>query len=119
MEVKTDLIRIDPTAKHRAYIMTTAGLASSKFVMYDEANSPLQFKSFITLSLNEDLTHSFHFENSFWASELRETTASPTEIGQKPNNQFYNRKSTGVGETFTIIGLIALIAIAAANSPQH
>ncbi len=117
--VKSEFLALDPALKHRINIPTAIGTASAKYVNFDQAASPLQFRSFLTVSANEDLSHSFHFENSFWVSKVIETITSPKEIGFQPTNQFYNRKSTGVGETFTVIGLLVLLGIGIANSPHH
>jgi hypothetical protein len=116
LAVRDNFMVLDPASKHRVDMVTKTGMSSGKYANFSETASPLQFRSYLTLSLNEDLSHSFHFENRFWATEVIETTSAPYEMESKPNNQFYTRKSTGAGETIWVIGLIALIAIAAANA---
>jgi hypothetical protein len=61
---------------------------------YSKEDSPLQYRSFLTLSTDPLFSHVSTYENEFWVSEMFETTIPPnTYFKEKGNhNKFYTRK---------------------------
>jgi len=78
---------------------------------FNEENTPVYFRSIIALTTNENLTSPMFIDNSFWVSQLYQTTASPLESFKKLSNQFYIRKSTGIGSFFGWTSAIAAVVL--------
>ena len=113
--IRNDFVDLAQSKVEKKEIATNSGMSSiAKSAYYDESNSPVKFRSFITLSVNDDLSHSFHFDNRFWASEVTETLATPDEIIHKKGNQFYISEATDFVGVMTFIAVIGLIGLGAA-----
>lgn len=81
---------------------------------FDKQNSPLRFKSFITLSTNKDFSTEFHFSNAFWVNNIMQTGAAPKSVQHNGFPKTYIRKSTTGGLIFgTILTLGILAAVLA------
>jgi len=66
---------------------------NGKFQTYNQSNTPLRFKSYLTFSFSEDSSHTFHIESNFWAEQITEILLNPDNRLIKPNNQFYVRRN--------------------------
>lgn len=62
-----------------------------KFTFSKEA-SPLNFRIFLSLSMDDSLKKIFNFDNAFWVSDYFNTATSAKALGIFPGNQFYNVK---------------------------
>jgi hypothetical protein len=75
-------------------------------------DSPLKYRSFLTVSTHPLFSDVSTYESEFWVSEVFETTISPRKYFKDPENikKFFTARSTGVG---TFVGLtgVALIAV--------
>jgi hypothetical protein len=60
---------------------------------YDESNSPLTFRTYISYSMHEDPAL-YHVENSFWLSTVTHTMARPNELASYRSryDTFFARK---------------------------
>jgi hypothetical protein len=72
--------------------------------------SPLYYRSYLTLSTSSSFTNPVTYENEFWVSEVFETTSRPERYFQdKENiNKFYTTKTTGFGTFMAVTGVVAL-----------
>lgn len=93
-------------------VATETGTLRGLFYEYERQNSPLEFRSFLTLSSNEQFTNPKYFDNAFWVNEIVETQAEPAILLNRYSNNFYNSKLTGFGGFLAGIagGLLLIIA---------
>jgi hypothetical protein len=81
---------------------------------FTEENTPFEFRSFITVATNEQFTNPRFFDTKLWVNSILETKASPEELLNTYQNQFYNSKATGFGAFMggiaTAIGLVLIVA---------
>jgi hypothetical protein len=90
-----------------------------KVMDYTEGNSPLKFRSFVTVVLGDSPGEKITYEHSFYISEILETATEPQVLqfmNKKPGNKAYVRKTSGFGVGFGIIAGTALITAAAMAS---
>jgi hypothetical protein len=59
---------------------------------YTPENSPLKFRSYLTLSITEDFKEPVIFDNKFWVSKIIETLATPGYSSTNAPNQFHVSK---------------------------
>ena len=80
-------------------------------------DSPLDFRSFLTISNDEQFTKPMYFDNAFWVTEYFETKAKPEDLANIFSNQFYNSKLTSGGVFFggVFLGGVILTSILLAN----
>lgn len=84
--------------------------------VFGQSDSPMKFRSYLTVSTHEDLSDPFVFDTGFWVSEVGKSSNAPaTMVARNSNDQFYLTKPTGVGPFLGVAVLIALILAAAAN----
>jgi len=67
------------------------------FYSFTEDNSPFEFRSFITISTNEQFSNPRFFDSKFWVNSIIETQAEPVDLLNTYPNQFFNSKATGFG----------------------
>jgi len=84
------------------------GQVDLKTHLFEEKNTPLYFRSYLTLSTHEDFASVRYFDTSFWISGIAQSTYSPSSLGYEPSNQSYLRRTTGFG---TIMGCTALVGL--------
>jgi hypothetical protein len=87
----------DTTTFKRVPIATEVESMNAKLYSFTRDNSPLVFRSFLTISTNEQFTNPRFFDNTFWITNIIETQASPDNLLNTFPNQFYNSKATGFG----------------------
>ena len=71
---------------------TAEGKREAMKFSFTKEDSPLNFRIFLSLSMDESFKKPFQFDNSFWVSDYFTTSASPGALGTYPGNQFYNVK---------------------------
>jgi hypothetical protein len=76
-----------------------------EFLSFSDKESPLVFRSYLTLSTNADLSSPMHFDHEFWVSEVFQTTTGPKKFSTKPN-RFYLKKTSNAGAY--VLGAAAL-----------
>jgi len=91
-----------------------AGIPSFSF---NVATTPLFLRCVLAVCPNDDYTFPTIFDYSFWVSDIDETVLGPSTVPDRPSNQFYIQKATGVGSTVGWVGLLGLVVVAAAIAP--
>lgn len=114
-----DYKAISDTLYQRSYIALTGRPGVwAKEASFNSQNSPLNFKSYLTLyTQNQNEQHNFSLRQDFYISNLIKTGANPkvmTAMERKPGNIFYYSEATGYGKAMTGVGIGALVAGAAA-----
>jgi hypothetical protein len=72
-----------------------------------EGNSPLMFRSYITLSTDPSFSTRWNHESEFWVSEVAETTLTPNSYqASQSNNTFHTANSMGAYALIVSIGVI-------------
>lgn len=87
----------DTSTAKKVQIATQVESMNGKLYSFTQDASPLEFRSFLTTSTNEQFTSPRFFDNTFWINNIIETQASPDNLLNTFPNQFYNSKSTGFG----------------------
>ena len=81
--------------------------------LYEDASSPIYLRCILSLSTKSDFTSPIFIDNSFWVSEIFETTKGPSSFKTAPANQFYFRRTTGFGKFMGWTSGISLLIVAA------
>lgn len=94
-------------------VPTEIGILKGYFYNYERKDSPLEFRSFLTISPNEQFTNPTYFDNVFWVNEVLETQAKPAELLNTFSNNFHTKKLTGFGGFLTGVagGILILLVI--------
>ena len=104
-------------AKAKVVIGTKFGPSYGTGYSFNADASPLKFRSFLTFSIKDDISSPFYLENTFWVSDIVQTSASPESMVFKQSNQFYVQKTTGFGAFMgCTFGVVILLGIAALNA---
>lgn len=114
-----DYKAISDTLYQRSYISLTGRPGVwAKEASFNSQNSPLNFKSYLTLYTQKGNDQStFSLRQDFYISNLIKTAANPkvmTALESKPGNVFYYSETTGYGKTMAGVGIGALAVGAAA-----
>lgn len=80
-------------------------------------DSPLRYRSYLTVSTDPHFAHPRIYENEFWVSDLFETLTSPKTFRRDRNNQskYYVSKKTGVSAAVAVTALAAAIVVGASQ----
>ena len=92
-------------------INTVNGVSKVRQYLFTSDKTPLKYRSYLTLSTDESFKTSFYYDDTFWVSEVLETTTAPQSFLTPPgedSDKFYLRKTTG-GGLFLLLGVIILI----------
>jgi hypothetical protein len=104
-------------------LYTTEGEVKVKVGNFDHANSPLAFRSYLTLYTQEGTKNNiFSFDKDFFVSKSVITSVSPEHLENYSSpsaDVFYNSNQTGYGKAMIGVGLVAVIAGAAALEPNQ
>lgn len=89
------------------------GVVRSKESVFTMDNSPLVFRSYLTLyTLKDNQPKPFISQQNFFVSRVLKLNVDPANIENftnRPGNVMVNAKSTGVGTTLTAVALSAVI----------
>jgi hypothetical protein len=118
--VNNQFIEISPSKQEKKELETSAGFVTTvKVAHFEEDNSPLKFRSFLTVAVNNDLSQSFHFDNRFWVSKSMESITTPNELKNRTGNLFYVSKLTGFGEVTLFLGIVTILGFGIAAKAHH
>lgn len=114
-----DYKAISDTLYQRSYIYLTGRPGVwAKEASFNSQNSPLNFKSYLTLYTQKgNDQNNFSLRQDFYISNLIKTATNPkvmTALEHKPGNIFYYSETTGYGKTMAGVGIGALAVGAAA-----
>ena len=82
-----------------------------KIYTFNRDHTPLEFRSYITLSTDKNFSSETHVSNSFWVDNIMQTLATPVSMQNSTFPKTYLRKVTSTG---FVLGLIFGIGILAA-----
>ena len=80
-----------------------------KYENFDREDSPLLFRSYITLSATPDFAKPVVFDHEFWVSEVVQTEASPSTMKQFKNREDVYYTSSPAKGGGLALGLILII----------
>jgi len=60
--------------------------------------TPLQFRSYLTISVSEYFVTPTILDNQFWVSQVIQTTVEPVSLPNKSQDQFYLDEGTSFGK---------------------
>lgn len=100
---------------HRDVVVIADMPVSGLQYEYFREESPLTYRSYLTVSSDPSFRNSSAYENEFWVSEIFETMVPPKTYFKDPNNRnkFYRSKTTGIGTFMGVTGIVALLALLA------
>lgn len=105
------------------YLSTAYGSTKVRAGSFDQNNSPLSFRTYLTLYTQEGRDNKvFSFDRNFYVSKSIKTSARPQnyfEYTTLPGNVFYHSKATAYGKTMTGVAVVGLVAGAAAVQPAE
>lgn len=83
---------------------------------YQQDNSPLRFRSFLTLSSDKNFSKNILVSNDFWVSEVSETVVDPLEyeLYNDRRDKFHISKSNGLGffgGTMGVLGYVVFMML--------
>lgn len=106
----------DKMAPSKTQIYTRNGAAKAKKYSFNQDDTPLIIRLYLTFSMNENLNPQFNVDDEFWVSDIISTMASPKEISNKPANGFQLQKITGLGTAMVaVLVMPLLVALTAAG----
>jgi hypothetical protein len=90
-----------------------SGQIHGKEATFSAANSPLKFKSYLTLYiLKDNLPRAITFQQEFFVTSVTKSGVSPASLYQFSNHQgdvIVNAKTTGYAKTMAVIGLVGAV----------
>jgi hypothetical protein len=81
---------------------------------FDRENSPIEFRTYLTLSTRRDLTTTFSFETPFWVDNVATSASGPHVVNNQRYDCFYLSTATGAGVFLAsaAVGIVILSASA-------
>jgi hypothetical protein len=81
----------DPKVNYEETMRTPTGLTKIYYYDFDKENSPIHFRSFLTLSSDPFFKEIFTVDHEFWASEIVESWMTPESFNKeaKDGNLYY------------------------------
>lgn len=124
------IAEIDPTLfkKKKMTYINGEGQVNIKEADFSAENSPLKFKSYLTLyTLKDNQPKTFALQQDFFVSSVVKSASDPKnliEYNNSPGNVILNAKTTGYGKTAAVVGLVTAagalgVADAAINNKQN
>jgi hypothetical protein len=99
-------------------LLTSDGQVEAKVGNFEYSNSPLSFRSYLTLYTQDgNKNNTFSFDKEFFVSKSVKTFAKPQHLldySSPTADVFYYSNATGYGKTMTGVSIAALIVGAAA-----
>ncbi|AHM63358.1 hypothetical protein D770_25565 [Flammeovirgaceae bacterium 311] len=112
LRINLPFLDFETTEKeHRVKVNTKEGLRAATRYQYAFEDSPLKFRSYLTISTDPTFTQASTYESTFWVADLVQTKAKPEDFlhEKKEQNKFYTSKSNGAGTFLGIIGILVLV----------
>lgn len=114
IQVKSTLFRLFGDGS-KFNVQTKSGMKRATRYSYTFETSPLKFRSYLSLALQEDFKNTLILDNQFWVSEVVQSDYNPSYLYSTPDNQFYLSEATEAGKmgavilgTSLLVGYIAL-----------
>jgi hypothetical protein len=84
------IIHSGDVAGEKVKLNTKMGKSRATRYSFSQSDTPLAFRSFITLSIDEQFINPTYLDHSFWVDEVIETRVSPYNLLEEKPNQYYN-----------------------------
>ncbi len=113
-----DFIELKETdQQYQVKMPVKEGPADARYYRYGDENTPLKFRSYLTISADPSFVNPATFESSFWIAEIVQTRTRPDDYldERRDQNKFYTSESSGVGTVLGITGLILFLGMASAR----
>lgn len=107
--VRKSFFQLPQPGKDQRVVLNETGMKGFKY-SFPKETTPLQFRSYLTISYTEDFKHPIVLDNQFWVSEVIQTSLEPYSWPNKDSDQFYLREDTGFG-TFMLVLIASGILI--------
>lgn len=123
--LESNIFKKIPDSLYRDHesIYTTQGEIKVKVGNFDHTSSPLAFRSYLTLYTQDGPKNNmFSFDKEFFVSKSVITFMTPEHLENYSSpsaDVFYNSNQTGYGKAMVGVGLVAVIAGAAALEPDQ
>lgn len=86
-------------------------------LLFGRSQSPLEFRSYLTISLDDQGHQAFVIEDNFWVSEVVETNVTPADPAFRSRADFYVRMAGEPGTGLVLwTGLMLLLVVACRNT---
>ncbi len=113
--IKQEFFQLPQPSSDNEMKLNPNGATALKYT-YQPENSPLKFRSYLTLSSKEDFSKTMVLDNHFWVTEIMQSSIEPSLFPGKIN-QFYIKETTGAG--LAAAGILTVVLVASATAqPQ-
>jgi len=92
-------------------VPTASKVYKAKRYIYNESNTPLLFRSYLTMSLSDDFQNAHVYDHKFWVDGIIPFSLNPETIEYSPDNQFYMQETTEGGRFMGTVALIGLVGV--------
>ncbi|WP_224997146.1 hypothetical protein [Cesiribacter sp. SM1] len=109
-----DFVTLSETEKqYQVMDSPEEGPADATCYRYGDDNSPLKFRSYLTISTDPSFVKPLIFESSFWIAEIVQTKTRPDYYldERRDQNKFYTSSASGAGAVLGIGVLFLLLGI--------
>jgi len=109
LAIMSNLIKPLPQElKERVSFGDQNGSKVDKYIFTSE-NTPFTFRCFLTLAVNDNFSNSIYIDQSFWVSQIMQTSSiRPSSIGSS-DNMFYVNRTTTFGHIMGGVGTVAIV----------
>ena len=90
--VRSALFNVPEQAGEKVLFYTEGGKRKGVKYSFSKEDSPLNFRIFLSFSMDGNVNSSFHTDNTFWVQEYLNSHTAPRLMGHYPSNQFYLMK---------------------------
>lgn len=78
---------------------------------FDKNNTPLKFRSYLTLSVDENFSSTFYFDNQFWVNEILTINGDDAGHMNQLSDQFIISETMGKGVGGCILGSAIVVGL--------
>jgi hypothetical protein len=90
--LRSKLFTVPEQAGEKVAFHTHGGKRKAMKYSFSKVDSPLKFRIFLSFSMDDNVSSSFHTDNEFWVQQYLDTRTTPGLMGLYPPNQFYIMK---------------------------
>lgn len=90
---------------------TLNGIKKAVKYSFAKEDSPMNFRIFLSLSMDDRFEKPLQIDNTFWVSDYFITSASPAALNVFPGNQFYNMKISSMNRAIYMGSIIGATAV--------
>lgn len=90
--LRKELFKVPEEMGEKVVFHTHGGKREAMKYSFSKEDSPLNFRIFLSFSMDENVNSSFHTDNTFWVQEYLDTHTAPGAMGHYPPNRFYIMK---------------------------